>query len=148
MKHLLLQTSFIFLLPVGIQAQWAKNIEVEASCQQYSTAMGKGKGYLFRINLQNMAGKLVDYKVQKFIVCKTVLPFKQMGKGNKMMIESNYSRSEETPSLNKDGTIGKSKQKIDSLLDSGCLSPAYLLIKYRGKKGKIFIHSFKTLHDF
>ena len=116
---------------------------VTATFYPYTTAMGKGKGIIFRINIVNKLSRKCS--IDSFFVNSKSLPFTVKNNSNGISLESNYLENTSEPTLNKDGSTNKPKEIDDEIITQHKFSPSSILINESGNKIKLRIETFSEI---
>ncbi|MFZ4798159.1 MAG: hypothetical protein ACOYMA_11745 [Bacteroidia bacterium] len=144
---ILLLFSFLVLFSCAsksnIKAQSNKNVyETEATYTPYLTAMGKGKGIIFRVEFLN--NKAANITVDSFIVNNKSLPFILKNNDNFIEIESNYLKSKKAPSFSDDSKSGIIKEIEDPIIINQNFYPSWIIITINNEKIKLIIENYKN----
>lgn len=145
-KRLNLLIILLFVLSAASNAQQKSTAKktlfnVTATYTAYHTALGKGRGIIFRVTVPNNTKN--PFTIDSFYVKNKPLKFqvKQNSKG--LTLESNYLVNTPEPSLNKDGSIIKTKEPDDEIILKRKFYPSWIILDQRGNKIKINIENYK-----
>ncbi len=120
---------------------------VKANFLAYQTAMGKGKGIIFRLTISNSNLKN-DFTIDSFYVHNKSLPFIIKKIKNGMTLESNYLLSKPEPSLSSDTKKTENIiQNNDVIIDKHLFTPSWVIINHEGKTNKILINKFDKIEE-
>ena len=127
----------------NIKSQANKNAyETEATYTPYLTAMGKGKGIIFRVKFLN--NNAANISVDSFIVNNKSLPFILKNNNNFIEIESNYLKSKKAPSFSDDSKSGITKEIEDPIIIDQKFYPSWVIITSNNEKIKLIIENYKN----
>ena len=118
---------------------------IKATYTPYTTAMGKGKGIIFRVNISNSMNK--SFTVDSFFVNNLPMKFSSKNVSKNTIIECNYLVNSSEPSLNPDGTMNKSLEINDELINKQKFYPSWIVVEQNGKKRKIKIERFSEIKE-
>ena len=117
------------------------NFKIIASYYPYTTAMGKGKGIIFRINIFSKSTNKIS--IDSFFVNSKSLPFIIKNNLNGVSIESNYLKSKDEPSALIDGNETKIPNEInDKIIVQKKFYPSWILVNQKGKHIKLYIKKY------
>lgn len=116
--------------------------EINATYTPYVTAMGKGKGIIFRVKISNIS--FDQWSVDSFIINNKSLPFTQNSNDSFVAIESNYFKSTESPEMYVDSKNKVLKEIDDAIIKDQNFYPSWVIITSKNKKIKLIIEKFKT----
>jgi len=111
-----------------------------ASYYPYTTAMGKGKGVIFKIMLSAKDKKLLT--IDSFFVKNMPIKFSTKTLPDGILIEANYLSNTPELSMNPDGTTNTSQITEDVITSQLSFYPSWLIIKKSGKRSRVAITHF------
>src|SRR5207247_1550139 len=82
-----------------------------ATCYPYESAMGKGRGILFRVKVLGSTGFVID----SLYVRSQPLPFIAKKIKGGWTLEANHRKASAEPSISQDGKLNKPKETADPL---------------------------------
>jgi hypothetical protein len=120
---------------------------VKANFLAYQTAMGKGKGIIFRLTISNSNLK-TDFTIDSFYIHNKSLPFVIKKIKNGLTLESNYLVSKPEPSLSSDTKKTENLNPTnDVIIDKHQFAPSWIIINHQGKTNKILINKFDEIKE-
>jgi hypothetical protein len=135
-----------FFYGTSLYSQNAKstpNYNLMGTYSTYTTALGKGKGVIFRISISNKENK--PFTVDSFYVNNTPMKFRMVHTSIGEIVESNYLVNIPEPSLNVDGTTSITSKVEDQIITKNKFYPSWLIIKQAGKKIKIKVDKYSEI---
>jgi len=117
--------------------------KILASYSPFTTALGKGKGIIFRITIAEKDKK--HFTVDSFFVKNTPMKFRVIHTPVGEIVESNYLVNTPEPSLNSDGSTNKPSEVEDEIISKNIFNPSWLIINQAGKKTKILVDKYSEL---
>jgi len=144
-RYILLFTLFLFAFTNKSFSQRHRPdkeqpLKIIATYTPYHTAMGKGKGIIFRINVSSKTGN--KFTVDSFFVKNIPMKFLVKTVSEGLMIESNYLVNTPESSLNKDGSINKPGEIKDEIITKLKFSPSWIIVNDGGEMLKIKIEKY------
>ncbi len=125
-------------------AKQKTNYKVVASCYPYITAMGKGKGIVFRVDIIN--NSKTNFTIDSFFVNSQSLPFVINNNPKGMSLESNYFKLKEDPSFRKEGEKVIEPSEInDDIIVQKKFNPSWVILTKDGKKIKLSIEKYSII---
>jgi hypothetical protein len=107
----------------------------------YITAMGKGKGIIFRVKISNI--NFDNFSIDSFIINNKSLPYTQNSNDSFVEIESNYFKSTESPEIYVDSKNKVIKEIDDSIITDQNFYPSWVIITSKNKKIKLIIANYQ-----
>jgi hypothetical protein len=120
---------------------YQEKYKINATYTPYITAMGKGKGVIFRVKISNI--NFDNFSVDSFIINNKSLPFTQNSNDSFVAIESNYFKRIESPSNAVDSKNNVVKEIDDSIITDQNFYPAWVIVSNNNEKFKLIIEKFK-----
>ncbi len=117
--------------------------ETYSTYSTYHTAMGKGRGVVFKVTVGSQPE--ADFKVDSFVVNSIPLTFAILRKDRQIMVESNYLKSREDELVGANGKVIPAKEINDPILTENKYYPAYLIVTQNNKKIKLIIENFQKV---
>ncbi len=111
----------------------------EASAYPYTSAMGKGRGVIFRIKIPVTSKQ--EFTVDSFYVNGSPLSFSTTPTDSIISVEALHYRDIPEPALNSDGLM-QTTELVDPIIMQGIYDPSYLIVKQNGHSKKIVIHHY------
>ncbi|MFI5221853.1 MAG: hypothetical protein ACHQK8_05980 [Bacteroidia bacterium] len=120
----------------------APPFKISATYTPYSTALGKGKGIIFRVNINSAKSFTVD---SFYVNSKPMLfIFTPTSKG--VMVEANYLKNKSEPVLKKDETTSAELGEItDEIIVKKKFYPSWLVVTQSGKQWKCTVEKFNFI---
>jgi hypothetical protein len=112
-----------------------------ATYTPYITAMGKGKGIIFRVKISNI--NFDNFSIDSFIINNKSLPYTQNSNDSFVEIESNYFKSTESPEIYVDSKNKVIKEIDDSIITDQNFYPSWVIITSKNKKIKLIIANYQ-----
>jgi len=120
---------------------YQEEYKINATYTPYVTAMGKGKGVIFRVKISNI--NFDQWSVDSFIINNKSLPFTQNSNDSFIAIESNYFKQIESPEMNIDSKNKVVKEIDDSIITDQNFYPSWVVITSQNKKIKLIIANYQ-----
>lgn len=112
-----------------------KGLNISSTYLPYSTALGKGKGIIFRVSIETNDTSAID----SFFVRGKSIPFVVTYKQNAAFIEANYLVNIPEPSI---GNDAPSHTITDPIITKNEFYPSWLIIKQHNKTKTITIENY------
>lgn len=122
---------------------YQEKYKINATYTPYITAMGKGKGVIFRVKISNIS--LDKFSIDSFIINNKFLPFTQNSNDSFVEIESNYFKRTESPEMNVDSKNKVIKEIDDSIIINQNFYPAWVIVTNNNQKIKLNIDKIKPI---
>jgi uncharacterized membrane protein YcgQ (UPF0703/DUF1980 family) len=113
-----------------------------ATYTPYITAMGKGKGIIFRVKISNI--NFDNFSIDSFIINNKSLPFTQNRNDSFVAIESNYLKSKKEPSFSDDSKLEITEEIEDPIILNQKFYPSWIIITNNIEKIKLIIENYKN----
>lgn len=127
----------------NIKAQSLKTEhKTEATYTPYLTAMGKGKGIIFRVKFLN--NNAANITVDSFVINNKSLPFTIKNIDGYIEIESNYLKLKKAPSFSDDSKSEITKEIEDPIIIDQKFYPSWIIITSNNEKIKLIIENYKN----
>jgi hypothetical protein len=120
-----------------------QSFKLDANYSNYVTAMGKGKGVLFKINISNILTE--NFQIDSFYVNGNPINF-VINKKNETLfeLEANYLKSIEELGFSTDSKDNQVNDKTDDLILNQQFYPSWIVITINHKKIKLIIDNYKN----
>lgn len=105
----------------------------------YNTAMGKGRGIIFRFQVSSPNKKKL--RIDSLYINSMSLPFFVKKMGNTFFVEANYLKNINEPILDYSGN----KDQEDAIVLKHQFNPAWIVVNVNGRHKKIPIVNFKEI---
>lgn len=115
-------------------------IKISATYSKYVTAMGKGRGVIFR--LQILSNKAIDLTIDSFYVNSKSLSFVTKKIDNGLSLECNYLINISDPYINPDGSTTIEKEVDDPIIKQNSFYPSWVILNQNGKLIKAQVEQF------
>lgn len=120
--------------------------KVSATYYPYTTAMGKGKGIIFKVDV--FCKSIKKFTIDSFFVNSKSLPFILKNNSKGVSVESNYLKSKEDPSVPSNGTEMKIPNEIsDEIIVKQKFYPSWIIINQQGKYIKLYIKNYSIINS-
>ncbi len=113
-----------------------------ATYTAYNTAMGKGKGIIFRFVLANKNNE--DVCIDSIYINNKLMPFVTKKNGNDLAVEINYLVNKNEPMLQANGSTSKVLD-IDDKIINRLFYPSWIIITLQGEKNKLSITNYTEI---
>ncbi len=117
-----------------------EKFKISATYSKYVTAMGKGRGIIFR--LQILSKKAIDITIDSFYVNSKSLSFVTKKIDNGLSLECNYFINISDPYINPDGSNTIEKEVDDPIIKQNSFYPSWVILNQNGKLIKAHIEQF------
>jgi hypothetical protein len=107
--------------------------KIDAEYYSYITAMGKGKGIVFRINIKNYNDS--NFSVDSYYLNNKKIEFTTIKNNGITQIEANYLVNTEVINFNENNVNPTTKDIEDPIISEQKFYPSWVIIN--GKNGKI-----------
>jgi hypothetical protein len=119
------------------------SIKLVAHYSTYVTAMGKGKGIIFKINISNIVAE--NFKIDSFYVNGKPMDFViNLKNENQFELESNYLKSIEEPGFSTDSKDNQGNEIKDELIVNQQFYPSWIVVTNKHQKIKLTINNYKN----
>lgn len=137
-QKLLLSGLCLLLLCCKAQQERSRGPVPQGSYTPYTAAMGKGKGIIFRVQLDRTSQDA--FTIDSFYVGNKPLPFLLHTSGTTVLIEANYLVSEPEPAEGGEGAPARTgRRSPDPLVDEHAFYPSWICIIHNGKISRIAV---------
>lgn len=121
----------------------SQSFKLVAHYSTYVTAMGKGKGIIFKINISNIVAK--NFKIDSFYVNGKPMDFAiNLKNENQFELESNYLKSIEEPGFSTDSKDNQGNEIKDELIVNQQFYPSWIVVTNKHQKIKLNINNYKN----
>ena len=117
---------------------------ITATYYPYVTALGKGKGIIFIVNIKSKTKHLTT--IDSFFVNAKSLPFIVKNTPTGLSLESNYMKSKEEPSYTPGVAAKEPKEINDEILVKNKFYPSWIICTVDGKQFKWAIKKYFMLY--
>ncbi len=120
-----------------------QSFKLDAKYSTYLTAMGKGKGIIFKINISNIAS--VNMQIDSFYVNGKLMEFVINKKNETLLeLEANYLKSVQEPGFSTDLKDNQVKEITDDLIVNHQFYPSWIIVTNNHQKIKLNIDNYKN----
>jgi hypothetical protein len=120
-----------------------QSIKLDAKYSTYVTAMGKGKGVLFKINISNILTE--NFQIDSFYVNGKPMEFIVNKKNETLLeLEANYLKSIEEPGFSTDSKDNQAKELTDDLILNHQFYPSWIVVTNKHQKINLTINNYKN----
>lgn len=109
-------------------------VTIHCTYTQYNTAMGKGRGMLFIVEMYKDTAGVEFPRIDSLVIGGKNLPFIVKTEQH-LILEANYLQNETAPAV---GEVTPAPAK-DPFFDDKNFDPAWLMVTYKGKQQKLII---------
>lgn len=121
----------------------SQSFKLDAQYSTYVTAMGKGKGIIFKINISNIVA--ANFQLDSFYVNGKPMNFTINKKNeNQFELEANYLKSIEEPGFTTNSKDNQAKEITDELIVTHQFYPSWILVSNNNQKIKLIIDNYKN----
>ena len=121
-------------------------LTLKAYAYPYTTAMSKGRGVIFRIQISNP--DKISFTADSFFVNHRSMSFLIMKTDSTMWLESDYFKPSPEPALSDDGKIADQNIELqDSVLIQQLYYPSYIVITQKADHKKISIKQYEIVNQ-
>jgi hypothetical protein len=120
-----------------------QSFKLDANYSNYVTAMGKGKGVLFKINISNILTE--NFQIDSFYVNGNPINF-VINKKNETLfeLEANYLKSIEELGFSTDSKDNQAKELTDDLILNHQFYPSWIVVTNKHQKINLTINNYKN----
>ncbi len=120
-----------------------QSFKLDAQYSTYVTAMGKGKGMIFKINISNIVA--ANLQIDSFYVNGKPMEFVVNKKNETLLeLEANYLKSIEEPGFSTDSKDNQAKEITDDLIFNHQFYPSWIVVTNKHQKINLTINNYKN----
>ncbi|MEI8074253.1 MAG: hypothetical protein WCH78_05860 [Bacteroidota bacterium] len=139
-------TIFLFGCSFNNQADSFKQKSVQGTFRPYQSALGSGRGILFKINITDL--RKTNFKIDSFYLNGHTVPFNVIESGNASYLECDYYKSVRPIgySPNQQKSNENSVNEIyDSIIMFHKFYPSWILIASKLRRQRLEVESFQEI---
>jgi hypothetical protein len=134
---------FLFGCSFNNHADSFKQKSVQGTFRPYHSAMGSGRGILFKINITDL--RKTDFKIDSFYLNGHTVPFNVIESDNASYLECDYYKSVPRIGYNpnqQNNNVNRFNDINDSIIMSHKFYPSWILIANKSRRQRLDVETF------